>query len=202
MYASAPISSANSWLIGAPPTIILIRLLNGCERSAATVSRSDGIVVVRRAESATMLASLCLFTSSIKVWIGTSTPRSITSKPALSNIIPTRFLPMSWRSPLTVPITMVPSVGRSVSAINGLTMAIPAFMARAAINTSGTNISPFLNFSPTTFMPLNNPSLIIATGSALSATMALTASTTPPSLPATTSSPRFAKVLIIFSCFS
>ncbi|VYU56477.1 Uncharacterised protein [Eubacterium limosum] len=148
------------------------------------------------------ISALFSFAALIKSSGLASTPRSTILKPALSNIITTRFLPMSWRSPLTVPITMVPSVGRSVSAINGLTMAIPAFMARAAINTSGTNISPFLNFSPTTFMPLNNPSLIIATGSALSATMALTASTTPPSLPATTSSPRFAKVLIIFSCFS
>ena len=112
-----------------------------------------------------MLASLCLFTSSIKVWIGTSTPRSITSKPALSNIIPTRFLPMSWRSPATVPRMMVPALPASPVARYGFSTSTPAFMALAAASICGTKIISFLKLSPTTAMAPIMASLRIAVGS-------------------------------------
>ena len=40
--------------------------------------------------------------------ISTSRPRSWTSKPLTSSIIFTRFLPMSWMSPCTAPMTATP----------------------------------------------------------------------------------------------
>jgi hypothetical protein len=81
-------------------------------------------------------------------------------KPAPSAIIPTRPLPMSCRSPFTVPITitgeMLASPLRSVS--SGLSTAMPAFMARAASSTSGTKMRLCLKSSPTTRMPAMSPS--------------------------------------------
>ena len=129
------------------------------------MSRSDGIVVVRRAERATILASLCEFTSSMNVWIGTSTPRSITSNPALSNIIPTRFLPISWRSPATVPRIMVPALPASPVARYGFRTSTPAFIARAAASICGTKIISFLKLSPTTAIAPIIASFKIAVGS-------------------------------------
>ena len=46
-------------------------------------------------------------------------PRSTTSNPAPSSIIATRFFPMSWMSPFTVPITTVPMRCAPVSASSG-----------------------------------------------------------------------------------
>ena len=80
-------------------------------------------------------------------------PRLITSKPAPSIIIETRFLPMSWMSPLTVPITMVPTRGAPLSISSGLRIAMPAFMALAASSTSGTNRMPSRKSMPTMRMP-------------------------------------------------
>ena len=51
---------------------------------------------------------------------------SITSKPAPSIIIATRFLPMSWMSPLTVPMTILPTGSAPVSASNGRRISMPA----------------------------------------------------------------------------
>ena len=45
-----------------------------------------------------------------------------------------------------------------MKASGGLSRAAPMFIARAATSTSGTNTSLFLNFSPTTLMPLSRPS--------------------------------------------
>ena len=68
----------------------------------------DGMVTVSRAERQTMLASRSL-TASANFSGATSTPRSITSKPPPSSMEATRFLPMSCRSPFTVPITTRPT---------------------------------------------------------------------------------------------
>ena len=69
-----------------------------------------------------------------------STPMSYTSKPAPSAIMQTRFLPMSCRSPRTVPISSAPTrfVVLSLAESSGLRTPMPAFIARAAISTSGT----------------------------------------------------------------
>ncbi len=58
------------------------------------VSFMAGMVVVRRADSATMSACFSL-TASTNLSAATSTPRSMISKPAPSSIMATRFLPMS-----------------------------------------------------------------------------------------------------------
>ena len=49
---------------------------------------------------------------------------------------------MSWMSPLTVPITILPIFGAPVSASSGRRMNMPAFIALADISTSGTNRMP------------------------------------------------------------
>ena len=54
------------------------------------------------------------------------------------HIIPTRFLPMSWRSPLTVPMTAVCWGRMPASTRTGSRTAVASFIARAAISISGT----------------------------------------------------------------
>ena len=71
-----------------------------------------GIVVVRNAEKPTM-SGWCSSIASTNFSGGTCTPRSITSKPAPSSMMLTRFLPMSWTSPLTVPIRNLPIVSHA-----------------------------------------------------------------------------------------
>ncbi len=51
------------------------------------------------------LLSLAVFRMS---WNGTMTPRSMTSKLLHWSTTPTMFLPMSWTSPLTVAMTILP----------------------------------------------------------------------------------------------
>ena len=84
--------------------------------------------------------------------MGTSTPRSITSKPADSIIMMTRFLPMSCRSPATVPMIILPMLPTPPSDSRGLSTSTPFFMALAATSISGTKISFFEKRSPTTLM--------------------------------------------------
>ena len=96
-----------------------------------------GIVVVRNAEKPTM-SGLCSSICSTNFSGGTLTPRSITVKPAPSSMMLQRFLPMSWTSPLTVPIRNVPTVAVPVSASSGRRMSSAPCIARAAISISGT----------------------------------------------------------------
>ena len=77
--------------------------------STSTVFFKEGMVVVNSADNATTLTSGLAFTVSMNFSDGTSTPKSITSKPELSSIIPTRFFPISWRSPATVPRMSFPA---------------------------------------------------------------------------------------------
>ena len=100
-----------------------------------------GMVVVSSADMPRMSG---LWSSSAAMNFSASVliPRSTTSKPAPSSIIPTRFLPMSWMSPLTVPMTTLPTGSAPVSARSGRRIAIPAFIAFAASRTSGTNRIP------------------------------------------------------------
>ena len=115
------------------------------------------MVVVSRAEQQ-MIWQSCSMAVLTKVSGDTSVPRSMTSRPLPSIIIFTRFLPMSWRSPWTVPMHTLPEALTPASASRGFKSWAPMFMARAATSTSGTKTSLFLNFSPTTFMPLKSPS--------------------------------------------
>ena len=52
-------------------------------------------------------------------WNGTMTPRSMTSKLLHCSTTPTMFLPMSWTSPLTVAMTILP-LGRDVAVFSRL----------------------------------------------------------------------------------
>ena len=104
--------------------------------SASIVTFMFGSVVVRSAESATRFTPPC-FTASTNFSGVTSTPRSTTSKPAPSSIMHTRFLPMSWRSPFTVPATTRPAGFTSVATSFGRRMASASFIARAEMSISG-----------------------------------------------------------------
>ena len=65
---------------------------------------------------------------------------------------------MSWMSPLTVPMTTLPTGSAPVSARSGRRMAMPAFIALAASRTSGTNRMPSRKSMPTIFMPATRAS--------------------------------------------
>ena len=60
---------------------------------------------------------------------------------------------MSWMSPLTVPITILPRRGAPVSISSGFRMPMPAFIALAASSTSGTNRMPSRKSMPTIRIP-------------------------------------------------
>src|ERR1700730_6878617 len=107
-----------------------------------------GMVVVRKAEKPTMCGSLTR-TASTNFSGGQLTPRSTTSKPAPSSMMTTRFFPMSWMSPLTVPITTFPIGWAPVSAMSGRRMTSAPCIARAAMSISGTKKSPFSKRRPT-----------------------------------------------------
>jgi hypothetical protein len=107
-----------------------------------------GIVVVRKAEKPTT-SGLCSLIASMNVSGAICTPRSTTLKPAPSSMMSTRFLPMSWTSPLTVPIRNVPIVSAPVSARSGRRMSSAPLIARPAISISGTKKSPRSKRAPT-----------------------------------------------------
>ena len=73
----------------------------------------------------------------------------MTRKPAPSNMMFTRFLPMSCTSPLTVPITTVPIVSAPVSASSGRRISSAPAIALPAISISGTKKSPRSKRAPT-----------------------------------------------------
>ena len=109
------------------------------------------MVVVSRAERATIVPSFSL-AASTKRSGGTSTPRSTTWKPPPSSIEATRFLPMSCKSPWTVPITTRPTGSAPASANSGVISSSEVFMARAAISSSGTKYSLHSKRLPTSSM--------------------------------------------------
>ena len=78
------------------------------------------------------------------------------------------FLPMSWTSPFTVAITILPALlcrlppPRSAFSFSmyGSRWATACFITRADLTTCGRNILPEPNRSPTTFMPsISGPSM-------------------------------------------
>jgi len=80
----------------------------------------------------------CSLAASTNFSAVTFVPRSITSMFAPFHIIPTRFLPMSWRSPLIVPRTAVCSGRMPALTRTGSRTAVASFIARAEISISGT----------------------------------------------------------------
>ena len=94
------------------------------------------------------MSGLCSVIASTNFSGATCTPRSMTWNPAPSNMMFTRFLPMSWTSPLTVPTTMVPMLA-PVSASSGRSSSSAPAIALPAISISGTKKSPRSNRAPT-----------------------------------------------------
>ena len=135
------------------------------------------MVVVKSADIPIILG-LCSFTASTYFSAETSTPKSTTSKPAPSNIIFTKFFPISCKSPFTVPIATVPIFFTPVSINLGRRILIPVCIARAAIKTSGTYTSFFLNFFPIISIPLIKPFSKISLGNKFCSKACLTSSAT------------------------
>ena len=104
-----------------------------------------------------MTVAFSFFAVATKFSGATLLPRSMTSKPAPFSMIPTRFFPMSCRSPCTEPITTLPIVGIPSLTNNGLSKSIPAHIAFAARSTSGRKISWALYFLPIMSMPFMSP---------------------------------------------
>ena len=123
----------------------------------STTTFMYGIVVVSSADIPRM-SGLCSSSAARYLLTSVLIPRSTTSKPAPSIIIATKFLPMSWMSPLTVPITTFPTDSAPVSARRGRKIAIPPFIAFAESRTSGTNKIPSRKSMPTILMPSTSAS--------------------------------------------
>src|SRR5260370_288672 len=119
-----------------------------CFSRALMFALNIGMVVVKTAEKPTM-SGWCSLIASMNFSGATCTPRSMTSKPAPSNMMLTRFLPMSCTSPLTVPMTILPIVSAPVSASSGRSISSAPAMALPAISISGTKKSPRSNLAPT-----------------------------------------------------
>ena len=68
------------------------------------------------------------------------------------NIVFTRFFPMSWTSPYTVPNTSFPLLTPSFLTRYFSSSETAAFMHSADFNTNGSMSSPAPNMSPTVFM--------------------------------------------------
>ena len=174
-------SSANSCVTGAPPTMICTSSRRSASMNASIVLPMLGMVVVSSADmpiSGASFSSTASMNSSAEV----STPKSITSKPPRSSMMH-RFLPMSCRSPLTVPITTVPCDGTPDSDRIGSMCAMPAFMARAHASTSGTKMMFSRNLMPTIPMPAIRPSSMISTAVMPPSSACLVSSSTSSSSP-------------------
>jgi len=145
------------------------------------------MVVVSRADMATMSACLAL-TASINFSGETLTPRSRTSKPPPSSREATRFLPISCKSPLTVPMATRPT-GLSPRAIRSGRMSSRApFMARAEMSNSGTKYSFDSKRRPTSSMAGTICSLTSFSGSIPAARASLVISWAVLASPLTTAS--------------
>ena len=95
-------------------------------------------------------------------------PDRLTSNPLAASRVPTRVLPMSWMSPrrceaprpMTTRLVAMPSPDRC-----GRITAMAAFMAVAAVTSSGRKNSPSANRSPALRMPGTKPFSTICSGS-------------------------------------
>ena len=157
-WPSAPISVAHAWVVDAPPTITKKSLLLPAATRCSITSLCCGMVVVMRAQTA-MIVARASMAAVTNLDAGTSTPRSITSKPAVLSIVVTMFLPREWMSPLTVPMTTLPLASAcGCPASSGSSTSIPACQASAASIISGRKTSSRRNISPTSRIPATSPS--------------------------------------------
>ena len=142
-------SCANFSFSGAPPTMTLTPSRRPDSASCRMMDFISGIVVVSRAERASTSGrySWTCFRNSLA---GTLMPRSRISKPTPRSIVATMFLPISCKSPRTVPIRTLPPFRILSFDRNGSSVAVASFMARADSSTSGMNTSPLRNRSPMT----------------------------------------------------
>ncbi len=69
-----------------------------------TISSSEGVI----SPDSPIMSALCSRAAARILSAATMTPRSITSKLLHCKTTPTMFLPMSWTSPLTVAMTILP----------------------------------------------------------------------------------------------
>src|SRR5579859_98022 len=147
------------------------------------VTLNIGMVVVRKADMPST-SGWCSWMAATNLAGGTLTPRSMTLKPAPSSMMSHRFLPMSCMSPLTVPMTHVPSE-RDVPPwiMSGLRMFSAPCMARAAISISGTKNSPVSKRRPTSSRPGISPCQSISSGVRPRASPSLVSATTGGALP-------------------
>ena len=143
------------------------------------------------------MSGLCSIIAATNFSGGTCTPRSITSKPAPSSMIFTRFLPISCTSPLTVPIKKVPTVSAPVSASNGRKTLSAPDIALPEISISGTKKSPRSKRAPTSSNAGISASKRMALGVIPSAMPWLVSSRTAGAFPTRVSSK---SALIISSC--
>ena len=134
---SAPISVENIWSMVAPPTITTSSLKRLPFRVATVLLRASLVGVIVE-EMATNLVSGLLSSSPMILEAGTSTPRSVTSRPAPPSMMLTRFFPMSWTSPSTEPMTALPALLAEGSPASwGLRTSSPNCMVFAAISIWG-----------------------------------------------------------------
>ena len=98
------------------------------------------------------------------------------------------FLPMSWTSPLTVAVTIVPArrpVPSRCASRYGMSTATAFFITRALLTTCGRNIRPAPNRSPTTFIPAISGPSMTSSGRAAASRASSVSSTMYASMPAT-----------------
>jgi hypothetical protein len=96
----------------------------------------------------------------------------------------TRFLPMSWTSPFTVAITIVPLPELSDRSMCGSRWATAVFITSAEASTNGNCICPDPNSSPTVFIPDSSVSLMISSAGRCRSASSRSASS-PPRSPST-----------------
>ena len=101
-------------------------------------------------------------TASTNLSAGTLTSRSVTSKPDASSREMTMFLPMSWRSPSTVPITTLPAASTWSTLKWGLMTSWASFKITPAIISSDRKYSPASNLSPMMVIPLESASTALS----------------------------------------
>ena len=128
-------------------------------------------------------------------------PKLITSNPHPSNIDATRFLPISCKSPFTVPIIIL-AIGRLWLPANcGFNNSKDPFMARAAINNSGTKALPASKRLPISSIALTMYSLITYCGSTFSSIASFVIATATGNFPvriAVYKSFKFAILILVF----
>src|ERR1035437_8218307 len=144
LYPSAPISLAYRDVTGAPPTSTFTRVLRPAAFRASVVVFMACVVTVSRGDMQTNCGSYSS-TAVTNLSGATSLPRSTTSNPLPSSMEATMFLPMSCRSPLSVPIITLVDIFSPVLANRGRSSSIALFMARPASSSSGTKYSSASN---------------------------------------------------------